>query len=149
MADGAPEVSEVWQGWFDGSALPNPGRIGMGLVLQAPDGRLLERASLARDTGCSNEAELHALCALLELAREQGVRRLHIYGDSSVTVSYVNGADATDIERLLLLIRRSQALLNEFDEISLRWIPRHRNAAADGLSRRALGLPEKAPALRR
>lgn len=149
MADRAPEVSELWQGWFDGSALPNPGRIGLGIVLQAPDGRLLEHSSLARDTGCNNEAELHALCALLELAREQGARRLHVYGDSSVTVSYVNGADVTGIARLQRLIHRSQALLEGFDEISLRWIPRHRNVAADGLSRRALGLPGKAPAVRR
>lgn len=136
-------MSEVWQGWFDGSALPNPGRIGIGLVLQAPDGHVCERSLLARESGCNNEAELHALCALLEMAREQGLRRLLIHGDSNVAVRYVSGLDATGIERLGLLIRRAQQLLAEFDEISLHWIPRHRNGAADGLSRRALGLPEK------
>lgn len=133
-------MSGVWQGWCDGSALPNPGRIGMGIVLQAPDGRLLERSTLARDTGCNNEAELHALCALLEMAREHGLRCLRIYSDSDVAVRYVNGTAATGIERLGLLVRRAQALLDEFDEISLHWIPRHRNAAADQLSRQALGL---------
>lgn len=137
-------MSELWLGWFDGSALPNPGRIGIGLVLQAPDGSVCERSLLARESGCNNEAELHALCALLEMAREQGLRRLRIHGDSIVAVRYVSGAEVTGIERLGLLIRRAQQKLAEFDEIELCWIPRHRNGAADGLSRRALGLTEKA-----
>lgn len=140
------QTDEVWQGWFDGSALPNPGRIGIGIVLQAPDGSVCERSLLAGASGCNNEAELHALCALLEMARERGLRRLLVHGDSDVAVRYVSGAEVTGIERLGQLISRAQQLLGDFDEISLRWVPRHRNSAADGLSRRALGLPEKPPA---
>jgi ribonuclease HI len=136
-------VSETWQAWFDGSALPNPGKIGIGLVLQAPDGSLCERSFQARESGCNNEAELQALCALLELAHEKGVRQLRIYGDSDVAVRYANGVDATGIARLLALVQRSQTLLKAFEDVSLHWVPRHRNGVADALSRRALGLPAK------
>jgi ribonuclease HI len=139
----AEPAAMPWQAWFDGSASPNPGKMGIGLVLQAPDGSVCERSFLARESGCNNEAELHALCALLELARDKGARRLQVHGDSDVAVRYANGSDATGIARLLILVRRSQALLGEFEEVSLRWIPRHRNGAADELSRRALGLPAK------
>lgn len=137
-------MNETWQAWFDGSASPNPGKMGIGLVLQSPDGSVSERSFQARESGCNNEAELHALCALLELARDQGVRHLQIQGDSDVAVRYVNGVDVTGIARLQSLILRSQALLAGFEGVSLRWIPRHRNGVADELSRRALGLPPKA-----
>lgn len=138
-----------WQAWFDGSALPNPGRMGIGLVLQSPDGKRCERAFVARETGCNNEAELHALCALLELAREQGAQRLCICGDSDIAVKYASGAGGTRIQRLLTLVQRAQLLMAEFEEVELRWVPRHRNGNADRLSRQALGLQEKPPTQKR
>lgn len=136
-------MSDCWQAWFDGSALPNPGRMGVGLVLLAPDGSQCERAFVARESGCNNEAELNALCALLELAREKGVRHLQVYGDSDVAVKYVAGIGSTQIARLRVLIERSRTLLDGFETASLSWVPRHRNSIADALSRRALGLPPK------
>lgn len=136
-------MSQAWQAWFDGSALPNPGRMGIGFVLQAPDGSICERSFLARESGCNNEAELHALCALLQLAQEKGVRQLQVYGDSDVAVKYTLGIGETRIQRLQALVLRSQALLAGFEKVGLHWVPRHRNLTADTLSRRALGLAAK------
>ncbi|HTJ96168.1 MAG TPA: ribonuclease HI family protein [Rhodocyclaceae bacterium] len=141
-----PEVSnsaECWQGWFDGSALPNPGKLGLGLVLMAPDGERHERSLHPAGSGCNNEAELLALCALFELADEMGARHLTIHSDSDVTVRYVNGRDSTAIPRLHLLVCRAQAWLPKFEQVDLRWVPRHRNQGADALSRSALGLLAK------
>jgi ribonuclease HI len=143
MAEGTPQIDAGWRAWFDGSALPNPGRMGIGFVLQAPDGSTDERSFVTREVGCNNEAELNALCALLELAREKGARHLQVYGDSDVAVKYANGVDSTEIERLHALVLRTQDLLRSFDAVSLSWVPRHRNEAADELARRALGLPPK------
>ena len=56
MAEGAPEVSAGWRAWFDGSALPNPGRMGLGFVLQGPDGSVDEGSFVTREAGCNNEA---------------------------------------------------------------------------------------------
>lgn len=131
-----------WQAWFDGSAHPNPGNIGIGVLLLAPDGTRHER-SVRAGAGCNNEAELSALCAVLELADSLGARRLLVRGDSDVAVRYVRGQESTAIAPLCALIARAQAGLARFAEVQLLWIPRHRNGEADRLSRAALGLPDK------
>jgi len=137
------DAAEIyWQAWFDGAALPNPGRIGVGVVLLSPDGLRSEKSVLTGGSGCNNEAELHALAMALEMASTAGARRLLLRGDSDVALRYVRGPDSTRIARLLALVARTRELLKRFDEVQLVWVPRHRNAAADRLSRQALGLPE-------
>jgi ribonuclease HI len=61
-----------------------------------------------------------------------------------VALRYVRGPDATQVVRLLVLVDEAQNSLRRFDEVQLLWIPRHRNAEADRLSRQALGLPGSA-----
>lgn len=141
MANDAPHSpSEApWLAWYDGSALPNPGRIGLGAIVQAPDGRRLEHSALA-GSGCNNEAELHALCAALTLAHAVGARRLVATGDSDFVVQHLQGAARTKIERLNFLITQAAALIAHFDAVDLRWVPRHRNQEANLLARQALGL---------
>jgi ribonuclease HI len=121
--------------------LPNPGKIGIGVALVAPDGRREEKSVLLNVSGCNNEAELHALCAALEMAAAAGARRLLLRGDSDVALRYVRGPDSTQIVRLCLLVAAARDALRRFDEVQLLWIPRHRNREADRLSRQALGLP--------
>jgi len=130
--------------------LPNPGKIGIGVLLVAPDGRREEKSALLNASGCNNEAELHALCAALDMASAAGVRRLLLRGDSDVALRYVRGPDSTQIARLCLLVAAAHERVRRFDEVQLLWIPRHRNREADHLSRKALGLPpDGVPATRR
>ena len=121
--------------------MPNPGKIGIGVVLLAPDGRRSEKSLLLTVSGCNNEAELHALCAALEMAAAVGARRLLLRGDSDVALRYVRGPDSTQIARLLVLIAVAREWMGHFEDVQLVWIPRHRNTEADRLSRQALGLP--------
>jgi ribonuclease HI len=116
----------------------------------APGGQCSEKSQLLNVSGCNNEAELQALCAALEMAAAAGARRLVLRGDSEVALRYVRGPDSTQIVRLNLLVAKARDSLLRFDEVQLVWIPRHRNGAADRLSRQALGLPPSpAPALHR
>ena len=120
------------------------------MVLLAPDGRRSEKSLLLNVSGCNNEAELHALCAALEMASAAGARRLLLRSDSDVALRYARGPDSTQIARLCLLVTTARDWLRHFDDVQLAWIPRHRNREADRLSRQALGLPPSpAPALRR
>lgn len=135
--------AHYWQAWFDGAALPNPGRVGIGMVLVSPAGERQEKSLLPMAWGCSNEAELHALCAVLQWAHESGARHLWVRGDSSFAVGQVNGTEATAIGRLLELVTQGQNWRRRFEDVQLVWVPRHRNGDADRLSRQALGLPEK------
>ncbi len=132
--------ADLWSGWFDGSAAPNPGRIGIGVLLISPGGERFNTSLKTSFHGCSNEAELHALIAALEFALEASCRRLILHGDSQVAIRYVDGEDQTRIPRLTSLIVTAQRLQAHFDLLQLRWVPRHRNAEADQLSRAALGL---------
>lgn len=123
--------------------------MGLGILLLAPDGTRTEHSSIAAGTGCNNEAELHALCAALDLAFTAGARDLLLRGDSDVALRYVRGPDSTGITRLQVLVASARDRLRRFDDVQLLWVPRHRNREADRLSRQALGLPESLPIIGR
>lgn len=138
-----------WQGWFDGSAVPNPGRIGIGALLRGPQGQTIT-ISQAAGYGNSSEAEYLALTALLQAAVQAGVTQLAIRGDSQVVVNDVNlsaQAIAAGQGAAVLAQHRQQvcALMAQVGEVELRWLPRHRNAAADQLAQQALEIRPPAP----
>lgn len=122
--------------------------MGVGAVLLAPDGRRFEISRPAPQSGCNNEAELLALCAVLELALAQGADRLDVVGDSDFVTRHVRGEARTAVVRLLPALAQAAHLLRCFADARLRWLPRHRNLEADTLSRQALGLAPKPPVLK-
>lgn len=132
-----------WQIWFDGCAQPNPGLIGLGALLLSPSGERIELSCPAGRSGCSNEAEVSALCVALAHAHASGARHLQIRGDSDFVIRHLRGEQRTAIAPLLSLVEQAEALLAGFDSVRFEWIPRHRNRDADRLSRAALGLPDK------
>lgn len=145
MSGRLPDLpADYWRASFDGAALPNGGKIGLGGVLVSPDGQRRESSRLAGCGGCGNEAELLALCEVLDLAHAAGARRLVIQGDSDFAVRHVLGLSVTAVPRFAPLLGRAQELLRLFEHAVLRWVPRHRNGDADRLSRQALALPERA-----
>jgi len=125
-----------WTAWFDGSARPNPGRIGLGGVLKKPDGELLELCAAAGH-GDSNEAEFLALIAILETALRWQAAPLTVYGDSRVVIDSLRSDSHAGA--LSEHHARARALLAQLPDAVLRWIPRRRNTAADALSQRAAG----------
>ena len=131
------QPTAAWRGWFDGSAHPNPGQIGIGALLCGPDGQRVEISRRAGH-GNSSEAEYLALAALLEAARDAGATGLAVCGDSQVVVNDVNlgaarGAKGLEAHRACVL-----ALMAELGDVNLRWVPRHRNGDADRLSQQAI-----------
>jgi ribonuclease HI len=130
----------AWRAWFDGSAKPNPGRCGIGGLLQGPAGERIEISEPA-GYGNSSEAEYRALIALLQAAVRHGSHHLTIYGDSQVVIDDVTGPDCDSALALRYYRREAQALLAQLSEVTMRWIPRHKNHDADALSQRAAALP--------
>jgi ribonuclease HI len=130
----------AWRAWFDGSARPNPGRCTIGCVLKGPHGEVVE-ISLPAGYGNSGEAEYLALIALLEAAVQNGAHDLTIYGDSQVVVNDVNGPEHAAAPALQPYRRKASALLAQLREVTLRWVPRHKNLEADALSQRAAADP--------
>lgn len=132
-----------WVIHCDGSAVPNPGRMGMGAVLTEPNGTCHTLSLATTSKGCNNEAELRALMAALREGQARGAKALLVYCDSSVLVEQLSGLDVKPIARLASLFDEARALLDLFEPASLQWIPRHRNAQADALARAALGRQPK------
>jgi len=137
-----------WVVHCDGSAVPNPGRMGLGAVVVGPDG---QRHTLSQATdvrGCNNEAELRALMAALRIARRHGATSLQIYSDSTILVEQLerDSAGVKPIARLAELFDQARVLIGSFDQVALHWLPRCRNGDADALARAALDLLPKPPA---
>ena len=130
---------QAWRGWFDGSAHPNPGKLGIGALLLGPNGERIE-VSQAAGYGSSSDAEYAALAAVLQAAL--GVRpppvQLLLYGDSQVVINDVLGTTPAGAKGLETQRATVVALLEQFTEVSLRWLPRHRNGEADRLSQLAI-----------
>ena len=149
MPRSSPESGSCWHAWFDGTAAPNPGKLGAGIILVGPDGRQQEFSQSLGGHGCNNEAELRALALALDLAHHAHADYLRIYSDSRFVVDCVNGLDRTDIHRFSELFGQIREQLDSFRQVELCWLPRHRNLAADRLARTALGLAEKIPKVRK
>lgn len=129
--------TSAWRAWFDGSARPNPGRCGLGAILEGPAGQLVE-LSLDGGHGNSSEAEYRALNAVLRAAIDHGATELVVCGDSQVVIDDVNAPDCASAPALRTLRGEALALLAQLPQARLRWIPRHKNLRADALSQRAL-----------
>jgi len=134
---GAGPTESAWRAWFDGSARPNPGRCGLGAVLEGPAGQRHE-LSVDGGHGNSSEAEYRALNAVLRAAIEHGATDLLVLGDSQVVVDDVNAPDGANAPALGVLRSEALALMTRLPQARLRWIPRHKNARADALSQRAV-----------
>ncbi len=140
--------ADTWHAYFDGSAHPNPGKIGIGGVVISPSGIKIE-ISRAMDYGDSNEAEFYALNAVLACALEQRPAKLIVFGDSRTVIDSVN-ADRTHSKKNTVSLpacstlqeqcEQAKQLVAKFTDIRLIWIPRKKNAEADALSQNAVTL---------
>jgi ribonuclease HI len=125
----------AWHAWFDGSAHPNPGRIGIGGLLKGPHGEVVEISATA-GRGDSCEAEYLALIAVLEAALEWRPKKLVIHGDSQVVIGDVHREEGA--ASLTAYASKARALIARLGDVHLQWIPRGRNTLADNLSQRAI-----------
>jgi ribonuclease HI len=139
-----------WTAYSDGSALPNPGRMGLGAVITAPDGTRHTLSQLAREIGCNNEAELlraDGRAAGAEVS--SGADMFVVHCDNSIVVEQLtNGrGPAKPIARLAPLFEEVRAA-RSLRSARPGWCGSrgHRNGEADGLARAALGFAPRPPA---
>lgn len=131
---------DAWHAWFDGSAHPNPGKIGIGGLLRGPANEIVEISAM-EGYGDSCKAEYLALIAVLGAALEHKPQKLLIQGDSRVVIDDMNADAASRSPLLREFSDHAGELLDALKrsgEIHLKWIPRARNSLADALSQRAV-----------
>lgn len=125
----------LWTVYIDGSAKPNPGKMGIGGVIHGPDGRHSTFSHALTHTGCNNEAEAHAALHALQWLHAQGAQHVLLYTDNSILAQQLGPAPARPIVRLAALYDTVRAQLRAFASAQVQWLPRHKNEVADALSR--------------
>ena len=133
---------DAWTVHLDGSALPNPGRMAIGVMLRDAQGVAHTVSRDLHRVGCNNEAEALAFIAALQVLAQHSARAAQCYSDSSILVEQINAPQPKPVVRLDAVYDAArsawQALVQHGVVLQLHWVPRHRNAEADALARAAL-----------
>lgn len=125
--------------YFDGATRPNPGDIGLGVVLVDINGKEVMSASVSGGYGTNNCGEYRALILAMELALENGFKKVLFVGDSQLVVYQVMGVWGVNNDDLRLLQERAQSLGQKFEWCSVKWVKRTSNSRADELSKAGIG----------
>jgi ribonuclease HI len=129
--------AETWSLTFDGGSIGNPGPSAGAAVLVRPDGAE-RRASLFLAHATNNQAEYAGLLCGLRLARELGVERLRVRGDSKLVVCQFTGEWRAKDASMQASLAAAKDLGKFFVALEIGWIPREENAEADLEVRRCL-----------
>ncbi|KAL8154476.1 hypothetical protein AgCh_000007 [Apium graveolens] len=125
-------LKEYWVLHFDGASKTKSS--GAGLVLQNPDGFMIEYALKLDFPTTNNEAEYEALIAGLDLAKAVRVKNLKVCGDSRFVVAQVNGEFEAEDDTMTKYMRVVKGILTRFDEWYAEHVPREENTMANVLS---------------
>jgi ribonuclease HI len=130
---GAPDVSNSWTMYFDGSK-KNEGA-GAGVILISPKGDKLRYVlQMGFKLPSNNEAEYEALIHGMKMAKALGCTRLMIYGDSNLVVQQTMKACDAIADNMIAYRDLYNTLEGSFDGCELRHIGRESNEEADMLA---------------
>nr|KYP67716.1 Uncharacterized protein Mb2253c family [Cajanus cajan] len=128
-------ISDLWTMHVDGSS--NNQGSGVGVILEAPTGLILEQSLRFAFKASNNQAEYEALLAGLRLAQEIRARRLMCWTDSKVVSEQVNDNFQVKEPNLSKYYHLFQRIRDTFDEVQVKHTPRKHNERADQLARLA------------
>lgn len=120
--------------YFDGKAEPNPGKGGAGAVIYNRNGRMLFEKGKYLEYCTNNQAEYAGLIIGLEMAKDTGIKNVHIYGDSLLVINQVTKKWKIKNEELSQLCNYVFTLLHNFDNVSFEHVLRNKNTHADAIT---------------
>ena len=122
----------------DGGARGNPGPAAGAAVISSPDGEVLASASRLLGVATNNVAEYRGLLLGLEQARELGASEIEVVNDSELVAKQLTGVYKVKHPDMRPLHEEALQALRQFEQWSIRSVPRAQNAAADALVNEAL-----------
>ena len=129
-------MTELYEGYFDGSATPNPGQMKIGgFVKRVSDNIEVHKYSIDLGYGTNNEAEYLSLIELCDKLENLGVKKINIYGDSQLVVNQVNGLWQARDKRMQGFKSNVLKLLSSVPDWTLQHVRRGMNMEADSLTR--------------
>lgn len=138
---GITKVSKCHLMRFDGNAKPNPGNISSGIILYSPDTRtILYEYGLYKEAKLNNnESECVCLIKGLEYSLQHNIFNLVIEGDSQFALDIISKKPKGPYTTYYKDI---QILIDIFDTIIIKHIPRKENSIADNIARKAYELKQ-------
>jgi ribonuclease HI len=108
-----------------------------GVVLEGPDGVLIEQSLRFAFKASNNEAEYEALIAGMKLAREMDITDLKAKSDSQLVTNQVLGEFQAKDPQLIKYLEKVRSLASLFRSFELIYVPWEQNARANLLSKLA------------
>ena len=133
-----------WKLYIDGAS--NSRGSGLGIVLFAPQGQMMELAIRLGFPASNNVAEYEALLHELRSAIALQADPLHVYYDSQLVVNQISREYVAKDEKMMAYLIGAKKLLAEFKHVRVEHISKDLNGHADALASLASTL---APELRR
>jgi len=131
---------------IDGASRGNPGQAGIGVLILAADGEVVERLHRGIGEATNNVAEYRALLLGLERALALGVEDLEVCSDSELLVRQIQGRYRVKHPSLQPLYEAARRQIASFRRFDVRHVPRELNAEADTLANK--GIDEDTRAVR-
>ena len=119
--------------YFDGASKNNPGKAGIGVVIEREDG-IKEEISKFIGIATNNQAEYSALIEGLKKAQKLGIKKLIVKGDSQLVIKQMKGEYKVKNPDLKILYLKAKQLEKKFESVSYEWIRRKENKRADYLA---------------
>jgi len=123
-----------YEGYFDGSAKPNPGIMTIGGFIKDPKSITIHTYSVELWHGTNNESEYLSFIRLLNDVIKLNITKIKLYGDSALVVNQVNRAWKAN-SKMRPYRNEAILLLDRVSEWHLEHIKRYLNKEADSLTR--------------
>lgn len=125
----------------DGACSNNPGKAGIGVVLNIKEQKYQFREYIGIAT--NNIAEYKALIKGLVEAQKLGITKIDIFTDSELMVKQLKGQYKVKNQRLLELYKIVISLIQNFKKYTINHISREENKEADKLASSAITAKSK------
>ena len=135
---GGPQEVELGSQWMlSGEGSSNQQGSGAGIILEGPNGVLIEQALHFAFKASNNQAEYEALIARMLLAKEMGAQSLLAKSDSQLVIGQVTGEYQAKDPQMAACLKYVQVLKGAFATFEPVHVPREQNARAELLAKLA------------
>ena len=132
----------MYELYFDGGAVPNPGVGGAGAVLYKAKTETHAISVFVGENETNNTCEYTGLIKGLELAIENNITDLKIKGDSQLVIKQMKGEYQVKAENLKNLYNKANELASKLNNVEYIHIKREFNKRADELATEGMNKKE-------
>jgi ribonuclease HI len=136
------QITEV-KLYTDGGSRGNPGPSATGFVITDMDNNVVTSAGKYLGITTNNQAEYQAVQQGLNKVFELGAQTVHVYMDSLLVVSQMNGIFKIKNRELWPIHQSIKDIISKFNKVSFTHVPREMNKLADSQVNEILDAQEK------